>query len=87
MKVAVWDTYVTKKDGEVMHFDIIAPAEMKDADKIYEYGREYLKAKGQEGQSLTSKECTFCHIEALKPENEAEIVQKGCYIVEMENCN
>ena len=28
MNVAVWDTYVTKKDGNVMHFDIIAPIEM-----------------------------------------------------------
>jgi hypothetical protein len=26
MEVAVWDTYVTKKDGSVMHFDIIAPS-------------------------------------------------------------
>jgi Domain of unknown function (DUF2024) len=24
MKVAVWDTYVNKKDGSIMHFDIIA---------------------------------------------------------------
>ncbi|MDD4778369.1 MAG: DUF2024 family protein [Fermentimonas sp.] len=31
--------------------------------------------------------CTFCHIETLKPENEAEIIQKGYYIVEMENCD
>ena len=87
MQVAVWDTYVTKKDGEVMHFDIIAPADVIDADKIYEYGKEYLKTKGQEGQKLSSKECTFCHIEVLKPENEAEILQKGYYILEMENCN
>lgn len=87
MNVAVWDTYVTKKDGKVMHFDIIAPAEIRDADKIYEFGREYLKTKLQEGQNLTSKECTFCHIEELKPENEAKIIQKGYYIVEMENCN
>lgn len=86
MQVAVWDTYVTRKDGRVMHFDIIAPVEIKDPDKIYEYGREYLKTKGQNGQPLTSKECTFCHIEAVKPENEDEIKQKGYYIVEMENC-
>ena len=86
MQVAVWDTYVTKKDGSVMHFDIIAPVEVKDADRIYEYGREYLRGKGQGGQPLDSEECTFCHIEALKPENEADIIQKGYYIVEMENC-
>ena len=40
MKVAVWDTYVTKKDGSIMHFDIIAPVEIKDTTIIYGYGRE-----------------------------------------------
>ena len=86
MKIAVWDTYVDKRDGSVMHFDIIAPVETDDKEQIYNYGREYLKTKGQEGQPLTSKECRFCHIEALKPEWEESIRQKGYYIVEMENC-
>lgn len=86
MKVAVWDTYVDKRDGSVMHFDIIAPVETDDKEQIYNYGREYLKTKGQEGQPLTSKECRFCHIEALKPEWEESIRQKGYSIVEMENC-
>lgn len=87
MKVAVWDTYVTKKDGTIMHFDIIAPSEIKDSNVIYEYGKEYLKIKNQEGQALTSKECSFCHIETLPPGKEAEIKQSGYYIIEMENCN
>lgn len=34
MKVAVWDTYVKRKDGRVMHFDIIAPAEVRDTELI-----------------------------------------------------
>ncbi|MFN0203331.1 MAG: DUF2024 family protein [Bacteroidia bacterium] len=87
MEVAVWDTYVTKKDGSVMHFDIIAPAEIKEPTIIHGYGREYLEIKGQEGQSLTSKECRFCHIEALRASWKAEIEQKGYFIIEMENCN
>jgi hypothetical protein len=86
MKVAVWDTYVTKKDGSVMHFDIIAPEEIKDTTIIYGYGREYLISKRQEGQPLTSKQCRFCHIETVRPEWEAEIKQKGYFIIEMENC-
>jgi hypothetical protein len=86
MKVAVWDTYVTKKDGSVMHFDIIVPEEIKDTTIIYGYGREYLKTKGQEGQPLTSKECRFCHIETVRTQREAEIKQKGYFIIEMENC-
>lgn len=86
MQVAVWDTYVTKKDGTIMHFDIIAPSEIKDTTIIYNYGKEYLKTKNQEGQSLASKECRFCHIETLKPQWEMEIKEKGYLIIEMDNC-
>lgn len=87
MKVAVWDTYVTKKDGSTMHFDIIAPEEVKDAHKIHVYGREYLNSKNQYGQPLTSKECRFCHIETIKPHWEEAIRENGYFIIEMENCN
>lgn len=86
MKVSVWDTYVTKKDGSVMHFDIIAPADVKDPDIIYNYGKIYLKSKGQEGQPLTSKQCRFCHFEMVKPHWEIEINLNGYFILEMENC-
>lgn len=87
MQVAVWDTYVTKKDGTVMHFDIIAPKEITSTDVIYGYGKDYLKGKGQENQELSSKECSFCHIETLLPQCETEINEKGYTIIEMENCN
>ncbi len=87
MKVAVWDTYVIKKDGNIMHFDIIVPQEIKDTTVIYGYGKDYLKTKGQEGQPLTSKECRFCHIEVVKTDWEIEIKRKGYFIIEMENCN
>lgn len=30
MKVAVWDTYVTKKDGTIIHFDIIVPEAIRE---------------------------------------------------------
>jgi len=87
MKVAVWDTYVTRKDGSIMHFDIIAPEDIQDPITIHQYGKEYLKTKGQEAQPLTSKECRFCHIETVKPKWEAEIAKMGFYIYEMENCS
>lgn len=87
MNIAVWDTYVTKKDGKVMHFDILVPEAIKDTAIIYLYGKEYLKSKGQEGQPLTSKECKFCHVETLRPYWESDINSKGYYIIEMENCN
>jgi hypothetical protein len=48
MKVAVWDTYATKKDGSVMQFDIIVPEEIKVEESIHSFGKEYLKSKEQE---------------------------------------
>jgi len=86
-KVNVWDTYVTKKDGKVMHFDIIAPVAITDTSTIYNFGQEYLKTKGQEKQPLTSEQCRLCHIENLRPEWELEIEEKGYFIIEMEGCN
>lgn len=85
-KVNVWDTYVTKKDGTLMHFDIIAPVAIRDTNIIYDYGKHYLKTKGQEGQALTSKQCRLCHIEQLRPEWKVEIDEKGYFIIEMEGC-
>ena len=86
-KVNVWDTYVTKKDASVMHFDILAPVEISDTATIYEYGKDYLKTKGQEGQPLSSKQCRLCHIETLRPAWKKEIEAKGYYIIEMEGCD
>ena len=87
MQAAVWDTYVTKKDGSIMHFDIIAPAEIKDSSVIYNYGLEYLKEKGLENQPLTASECNFCHVETVRLQWAEAIEQKGYFILEMENCN
>lgn len=86
MKVSVWDTWVTRKDGSLMHFDIIAPEEIKDASVIHEYGKVYLKTKGEDNQPLTSRECRFCHVETVKPGTENIIRTQGYYILEMDNC-
>ncbi|HMN32538.1 MAG TPA: DUF2024 family protein [Chitinophagaceae bacterium] len=73
MKVAIWDTYVTKKDGSVIHFNIIVPQAIKDNHIIYGYGKSYLKSKAQQGQSLTSIECEVCHIAKVRLQWEIEI--------------
>ena len=86
-QVNVWDTYVTKKDGGLMHFDIVAPVAITDPEVIYTYGRAYLKGKGQEGQALSANQCRLCHIEVLRPEWEEEIAEQGYFIIEMEGCN
>lgn len=86
MKVAVWDTYITKKDGSLMHFDILAPDEISDLETIYGFGKKYLKSKNEEDSTLTSKECNFCHIEKATEEIVTSIEQKGYFIIEMEGC-
>lgn len=86
MKVAVWDTFVPKKDGSIMHFDIIVPQEKSNEETVFGFGQEYLTEKGQTGQPLGANECTLCHFEQLKPSQEEAIQQKGYYIYEMENC-
>ena len=56
-EVAVWDTYVTRKDGRVMHFDIIPPSIQRDTAVIHGYGRTCLESRGEGGRSLTAMEC------------------------------
>lgn len=87
MKISVWDTYVQKKDGQTMHFDILAPSDITNDALIHEMGKKYLITKGQEGQSLSSKECQFCHQEIATGEMSEAIGKQGFYIIEMEGCD
>jgi hypothetical protein len=85
MKVAVYDTYVTKKNAGTMHFDIVVPEDMAH-EKVLEFGKKYLQKVGQEGQQLSAKECAFCHVEQARPAAEQSIENQGFAIVEMEGC-
>jgi hypothetical protein len=85
MSVAVWDTYVKKRDGSVMHFDILVPSSLKDTRIIYQYGTEYLAGKNESGAKLDTEECRFCHVEDAGPDIKAAIEAKGYYILEMED--
>ena len=85
MKVSVYDTYVVKKNEMKMHFDIMVP-EDQSHEKVIQYGHEYLKRVGQEGQPLTTKECRFCHMEKASEDAEKAIKEDGYYIYEMEGC-
>jgi heterodisulfide reductase subunit B len=57
-----------------------------DEKVIYTFGKEYLQSKQEGSQELTTKECSFCHIEKASVEIERSIYQKGYYIYEMQNC-
>ena len=85
MECAVYDTYVTKKDGKIMHFDVVVDASTPH-EKAIEYGKEYLSKAGQDGQKMTQEECQFCHIQDAPPFVETAIGQTGYWIQKMEGC-
>lgn len=87
MKISVWDTYVKREDGAIMHFDILAPTNLTDEQTIINFGLHYLETKPFQTKRLTTKECRFCHIEEATVEMVTTISEKGYAIIEMENCN
>jgi len=87
MKISVWDTYVTRKDGKVMHFDILVDSNLKDEAKVFEYGNIYLKTKPFETEKLSAKECSFCHIEQTSGTLQSIVEKEGFAIIEMEGCH
>lgn len=86
MKVSVYDTYVPRNNNIIMHFDILVE-ETTTAEKVYDYGKEYLASKGMIEYQLTTNECNFCHMEQAPEQVEEPIKQQGYYIIEMENCD
>ncbi len=85
MECAVYDTYITKKDGRIMHFDVIVEANTPH-EKAIEYGKEFLQKVEQGGQKMTQEECQFCHIQEAPPMVEKSITDGGYYIQKMEGC-
>lgn len=84
MQVAVWDTYVKNNSGAVLHFDIIVPDTLKDAERIYSFGKQYVQSRGTLPEDLSTEQCRFCHIETPLPEMLSAIADKGYYILEMD---
>ena len=87
MKAAVWDTYVQRPSGKVMHFDIVVDESTKDKPTVIEFGQQYLNSKGLGQLDIRVEYCSFCHIEHATAEMEQEIKSLGYAIIEMENCN
>lgn len=86
MEVSVWDTFVKREDGKVMHFDILVPSELSDEVTIIGFGKQYLKTKWFRTNQLSAKECSFCHLEKADEQIVASIQNAGFHIIEIENC-
>ena len=87
MKIAVWDTYVRRNDGRLMHFDILVPESLGDQKQIEGFGNQYLTKKGIEVTSIKWERCNFCHIEHPSESTITAINADGFSIIEMENCD
>ncbi len=87
MKIAVWDTYVKKQDGSLMHFDILVPESIEDKRQIVEYGNMYLASKADPTSITATDRCEFCHIEQPDQKVIDQVEKTGFAIIEMENCN
>ncbi len=87
MKISVWDTYVERESGIMMHFDILVPSELTDEQSVFSFGTEYLKSKSFKTGKLSSNECRFCHIEQATENIISAIEKNGYSIIEMENCD
>ncbi|HNQ74605.1 MAG TPA: DUF2024 family protein [Verrucomicrobiota bacterium] len=85
MNVAVYDTYVAKKNGGTAHFDVVVP-EGTSLEQVLGFGREFLRSIGQEGQPLSAQECAFCHVEPAADAVRQAIQQHGYFIKAMEGC-
>lgn len=89
MKVAIWNTYVKRKDAvKEMQFDIVVPKTMNDLQTIIEFGLEYIRTKPFETWGLSSSECDSCKVDEENQDKIVyEITKKGYAILELENCN
>lgn len=87
MKIAVFDTYVTRPDGRIMHFDILVPEDQKQLDRVLAHGRRYLAAKGVPADSLGAQECRYCHMESATEAVQAAVDADGFAILELGNCD
>ena len=83
MKVAVFDTYVRKSNGDTTHFDIIVPEGRHDEHEILTFGKKYLSNIDEQNAVISTKECQFCHIENPSQKVLDHIGQKGYYILEL----
>lgn len=85
MKIDVYDTYATSKNGKTIHFDVLLP-QGQGKEEAVKYAGNFLEGIGEQASSLKQERCNFCHSEAASDELAAHIARHGHYILQMEGC-
>jgi hypothetical protein len=85
MNCDVFDTYVTRANGQILHFDVIVPSGTPPT-AVQAFGQGYLTALGVPDGKVTAERCRFCHVEQATPEMQQAIEEQGYFIVALEGC-
>lgn len=86
MRVDIYDTYASDKNGNRIHFDVL----VKNGDSqenAYKYALLFLSSIDTKGDlSLHQSKCNFCHTEKADENTISEINKFGYSIIQMEGC-
>ncbi len=83
MKVQIHDTWVSGSKGQI-HFDVaLEDKKENNNDVAVKSAKKYLVSIGEEKATITSKECSFCHVQGCEENTEKEIKQNGYSIIKM----
>ena len=81
MEIDVYDTFVSSKKGNTIHFDVLLPSGGKKEDAS-KYARIFLEKIGEAAEALDS--CKFCHSEKADVKVEKKIQSDGHHIVQID---
>lgn len=85
MKFDVFDTYVTREDGQRMHFDVFLPAGgSKDTAK--QFAMKWLAEMKISTDNIQLDSCEYCHSEQATPEVAQALETQGYAILQMQGC-
>ncbi|MEQ1789682.1 MAG: DUF2024 family protein [Rickettsiales bacterium] len=85
MKIDVYDTYATSKNGKTIHFDVFLP-NGESKENAVKFARNFLKEIGESVDALKQERCNFCHSQSASEEIEKVIAESGHFILQMEGC-
>lgn len=85
MKIDVYDTYATAKNGKTIHFDVLLP-NGDGKEKAVKFAKEFMEKIGESADSLKQEKCNFCHSESANDEVKKSVAESGHFILQMEGC-